>query len=972
MLRALAALSLVLSLSSPALAQSQAANGAIEGTVTDSQGGVLPGVTVNISSAEIGVMRSVNTNEAGVYRAPLLPLGTYKVSAELQGFKTFEQTDIRVSAGQTVIVKAVLSVGGVTEVVSVSAEATPVLDSGRIDAGRNLSETEIKNLPLVARNPYNFALAQPGVTGFENPEFGVPRISANGTLMRINYQIDGNTNTEKDRAGLRLLPMSEVMIREVKVVTSGYAPEFGQTMGLVYNAITPSGTNQIRGDGSYLFRRRDFSAYPFFFQGPQTGTNKPDTKVDTVTGTVGGPVKHDKLFFYAGYERTQRDLSSQKVITVVPANASALGLPTQPGVPPNVQTVPFFIGKLDYQVNRANRLTARHILFRNNSPYNNNVGGLGTMQVASDFVDAMDSTAAQLVSTIGNSKLNELRVQYAHRHQQSTASAEAGPAPYIVVSGIANFGGPYSTTGQGGNGFDFKQNITEFVDNFTFIRSSHSYKAGIDFQHVHDGRTSAPLQSYTFPSIQAYLDAKNGVNRLGYANFSQVFGELSFTMNTQILGAFVQDDWQLSPSLKFLYGVRYDVYKPPSGVDNAPYENNREFKTDTNNFGPRAGIAWTATPRTVVRASSGLMYDQPILIAYENALQFSGSPRTFTVSLGPAAAGAPAFPSNLSNLPAGFALPTQSIAAVDPDFQIARTWQNNVQVERAIGTDYSVQVGYTYSMIRDLPVVTDVNLTNPISTLSDGRPVYSAAVNAGTRVDPRFNHIYTLQAPGSGHYNAVSVMLARRLARGTTFNLSYTLAKGEDNAPLSLHFPGTSGLGVVGDAFRTDPTNLDRDKGPNLLDTRHNFNGSIVFQPSVSSDNGALAAILNNNQLGILMQLNSALPFNIVSNRDLNNDGFANNDRPVNVGRNSMYLPARYNVDMRYSRFVPFRGNLRAEVIGELKNVFNTVQWSGVTSTIAVDTLGNPLAPIPTTAEGFRPNGGYEQREFQLGFRLRF
>jgi hypothetical protein len=114
----------------------------------------------------------------------------------------------------------------------------------------------------------------------------------------------------------------------------------------------------------------------------------------------------------------------------------------------------------------------------------------------------------------------------------------------------------------------------------------------------------------------------------------------------------------------------------------------------------------------------------------------------------------------------------------------------------------------------------------------------------------------------------------------------------------------------------------------------------------VSADNRALAGILNNNQLGILMQMNSSLPFNIISNRDLNNDGFGS-DRPVNVARNSMYLPARYNVDMRYSRFVPFRGNLRAEVIGELKNVFNTVQWSGVTSTIAVDTLGNPLAPIP-------------------------
>ncbi len=106
----------------------------------------------------------------------------------------------------------------------------------------------MKNLPLVSRNPYNFALLQPGVSGYENSEFGVPRFSANGTLLRINYQIDGNTNTQKDRAGLRLLPISEVMVREVKVVTSGYAPEFGQTTGLVYNVVTPSGTNQVRGN----------------------------------------------------------------------------------------------------------------------------------------------------------------------------------------------------------------------------------------------------------------------------------------------------------------------------------------------------------------------------------------------------------------------------------------------------------------------------------------------------------------------------------------------------------------------------------------------------------------------------------------------------------------------------------------------------------------------------------------------------
>jgi hypothetical protein len=128
-------------------------------------------------------------------------------------------------------------------------------DLSRIEQGRTLTEAEIKTLPLTSRNPYNFALLQPGVVGFENQEFGVPRLTSNGALLRVNYQIDGSNNTQKDRAGLRQMPMSEVMIREVKVVTTGYAPEFGQTMGLIYNAITPSGTNTYRGQGSYRAAR---------------------------------------------------------------------------------------------------------------------------------------------------------------------------------------------------------------------------------------------------------------------------------------------------------------------------------------------------------------------------------------------------------------------------------------------------------------------------------------------------------------------------------------------------------------------------------------------------------------------------------------------------------------------------------------------------------------------------------------------
>src|SRR5437867_4602597 len=286
MLKYFLSAALSLALVAPAFAQSQGANGAIEGTVTDTSGAVLPGVTVTVTNLDTGLERSMVTNEKGLYRAPLLPLGTYRVVAELQGFKKYEQSGVKVSVGEAAVVNVALGVGTVSETITVLADS-PVADLSRIDIGHTMSELEVHNLPLVARNPYNFALVQPGVTGIENVEFGVPRLAANGAAMRINYQIDGNTNTEKDRAGLRLLPMSEVMIQEVKVVTTGFAPEFGQTMGMVYNAVTPSGTNTFKGEGSYLFRRKPFSAFPFFFGctgvaascgPPAADAQKPETR----------------------------------------------------------------------------------------------------------------------------------------------------------------------------------------------------------------------------------------------------------------------------------------------------------------------------------------------------------------------------------------------------------------------------------------------------------------------------------------------------------------------------------------------------------------------------------------------------------------------------------------------------------------------------------------------------------------------
>jgi Carboxypeptidase regulatory-like domain/TonB dependent receptor-like, beta-barrel len=972
MLRTLLASMLALALAVPAAAQSQAANGSIQGTVVDASGGILPGVTVVVTNTDTGAQRTVVTNEAGLFRALLLPLGNYKVVAELQGFKKYEESGLKLSVGQTLTVKAVLGVGAVSETVTVNAEDRPALELARIDIGHTMTDQEVHNLPLVARNPYNYALVQPGVTGYENVEFGVPRLAANGAAMRINYQIDGNTNTEKDRAGLRLLPMSEVMIQEVKVVTTGFAPEFGQTMGMVYNAVTPSGTNAFHGQASYLFRRNGFSAFPFFFGCGSTtpAANcpplsptavRPATKVDTYTGDVGGPILKNKMFFYVGAERTRRDLSSTSLITVTPAVVASVGVKPQPDAAPNVQTGKFIIAKADYQVNGNNRMTVRWVQFHNDAPYNSG-GGTATLERATNFLDAMDSVAAQMVSTFGSNLLNEFRVQYAHRHQSSVANADSGTGPAITVSSPAiSFGGPWSATGQGNAGFDFKQNISQVIDNFTIVHGDHSVKFGFDVQHIYDERTAAPQFVYTFSTVTAYLAAKSGANPFGYTTMQQLTGDRTFNMSTNVMSFFVQDDWQVRPSVKMLYGLRYDLYKYPAGLANAPLAQTQSFNIDTNNFGPRVGVAWTLNPDTVLRASTGIMYDQPILGGYEQALQLSGSPKAPVYTFSPTSPGAPAFPNGAGT----GTLAQQSPWAIDPAFQVAHTWQSNIQVEHSFRRDLSVSAGFMYAKGSQLPVVTDVNLINPIGVLGDGRPIYSTAVNATTRVDPRFNHIMEVQSIGDSTFKSLTLQMSKRFAQGLTFNVQYSLGKGTDNTPLLTQ------LTVQSEAGRSDPSNLNRDLGPNPLDMRHNFTGNVIYTTSSRSSNALLRTLLSGNEVGVLLQFNSGLPVNIAANRDLNGDG-VNSDRPLFVSRNSLYLPVRKNVDLRYTRSIPVRGSVRGEVIMELKNLFNTQQLAGINTTVAVDALGNPVQPIPTDPYQFVNPSGYEQRKFQLGFRVRF
>lgn len=943
-----------------AFAQSQASEGAIEGMVRDVSGGVLPGATVTVVNLDTGAQRAAQTASSGSYRAVLLPLGSYKVRAERSGFKTVERAGIRLSAGQTAVVDVTLEVGGVEEVVSVTAD-TPVTEPGKIDLGRTISAEEVANLPLVSRNPYNFAFLQANVTGYENEEFGVPRINANGTQMRTNYQIDGNTNTEKDRAGLRLLPASEIMVREVKVITSGFAPEFGHTTGMVYNAVTPSGTNDLHGSASYRFRRKGLSSRPFFLS---PTAPKPDTYVNDYTATLGGPLLRDRWHFYAGYEYVDRDLSADRVIaSSVVQSAARLGLSASAvpaaGVMPATQGVHFFLGKSDYQLNPAHKLTARYFFFKNASPYNVG-GGLNTVERATDFNDRMDSAAAQLVSSFGSTRLNELRVQFARRHQFRTASEGAGTGPAVTVSGVAQFGGPIAAVSDAG--FDFNQDIWQVIDNFTWISGGHNFKVGVDAQFIADARRNTLFQLYTFPSVDAYLAARNGLTPRSYTNFTQLLGNPEVSYDSAFYGFFVQDDLRLSPSFKVLFGVRYDLFDVPEARPFAPNALSQGFRIDKNNLAPRAGFSWSIGPsaRTVLRASTGLMYEPPLLNFYEDAIQRNGDPRTLQVTLNPTSAGAPAFPTVLADLPPG-ARGVQSVAGVDPDFSTQSTWLTNVQLERGLSNDVSVAVGYVLSLGRNLAVQVDRNLIPTGRTLADGRPIFSTAVNALTRQDPTFNHVDVFQSIGEATYNALTLTLNKRMSHGYHLQATYTLARGEDNAPLT----GTYVVGS-GDDRLSDPSDVDRDRGVTPFHQTHTFVMSALWAPEVSGD-GLAARLLNHNQLGVIVQANSGLPFNIRSNLDLNQDGVLN-DRPLRVERNAGRFGRVFNVDARYSRFIPV-GRFRAELFAEAKNVFNTQNVSTVNRVMTVDAAGNPLTPIPSPFPG---TAGYFQRQAQLGLKMTF
>lgn len=968
------------------LGQSQALSAQIEGTVTDSLGAVIPNAKVTVKNIETGFERSTYTVEAGFYRIPLLPLGTYRVTVEAQNFKTLVREGITLAVGQTATVDFSLEAGGdIRETITITSDA-PIADPGKIDVGRVMNTREVQNLPLVSRNPYNFALLQANVTGRPNSEFGVPRINANGYARRTNYQLDGNVNTQADRSGIRLIPISDTFVSEVQLVTNGFAPEFGNTVGLIMNVITPSGTNEFKGSVSYRFRRTPFYARPFFYNSPR---DLPKNNVDNFTVAVGGPIFKDRWHFYSGYEYIKRDLAVEpgRLVTIPETAKSQLiaaGVPASAFVPaiPVSQKANFFIIRTDAELNKANRLTARYNYFDNNSP-NNIGGGINTLERSIDFKDKSYSLGIQLASLFSSNIINELRFQRSKRDSRFLPNSNSGSGPSIVISGIANFGSPENK-----NTVSPLEKMTQLQNNLTLIAGNHSVKIGGGFNYIYDFRRSSIFARYVFPSIQAYVDAKTGINPRSYSQYVEAFGDPQIEYRSTFWNFFVQDDWKITRRLKMNYGVRYDLYDIPKADPNAPFPDSQKFNVDKNNFAPRLGIAYSLREGklpTVIRASAGIYYDPPQIDIYARALQNNGNPRFFNFTFTPSTAGAPNFPNTLGSLPPGTTLPRQSIETVSKDFENMYAIHTNFQLEQAITQDLSFTIGYIHSGGRHIPVYRNINCLPVGGALADGRPLYgTVTINSATgavtvssctnRIFPQFQNILMAESVGNSNYNAATFQLNKRFSRGYQFSINYTLSKATDDAP-------EQNLVVAPSLTLSDPSNRKFDKGRSFADQTHTFVMSLVAQPTFSNvKNKALRSVLNNNQIAIIVTANNGETYNVVTNLDLNRDGVLGVDRPVGIKRNQFRTPKQFNVDMRYSRFIKLKEKFKLEIFGEFVNLFNInsiFQYNNTTLTANnVNTsLVNPLTgelrgPLPD----FKALGAtsLDSRQFQLGFKLIF
>ena len=912
----------LLALTPAAFAQTTTGN--IAGTVT-AAGEVLPGVTVEAIHTPTGTRYDAISSGNGRFTIPNVRVGgPYRVTATLEGFKTFEATNVQVPLGATAEVPVTLALATVSEAITVTAEVDPIINPNRTGSQTQVSEEQMETLPTVNRSIQDFARTNPYFR--TDPQDVTGALTVAGRNNRYNsIQIDGAVNN--DLFGLAASgtpggqsdaqPISLDAIEQLQLNVSPYDVRQSGFTGGSINAVTRSGTNEIHGSVFGSKRSEQFIGEgPFVDEtlgpnNPGTPARKPtEFTQDQYGGRLGGPILRDRLFFFVSGEKNDRsaptgvsaagDAPTQVNSTLLAAlnrvqNVLASNYDYDTGGLGEIQGQTgndTIFGRVDFNLANKHQVTLRH---------NFNEGGrdnIGT-RTASRYTfpnsiyrqaNTTNQTVAQINSVFTANTYNEARVSYQTIKDARTIPTD--PFPSIEIGGASQNAtiAAGSERFSGANALD--QNIMEITDDFTWIRGGHTLIFGThnEFFEFKNLFMSDAYGAYFFgptdltTAMTNFEANKPTEYRITFATGDDPRRPTAF--EAAALGFYVNDTWRATPNLTFTGGIRLDMPRFPDAPSYNPIvEQAIGWRTDNIPkedpvISPRIGFNWNPQVggNQQVRGGIGIFAGRTPFVWVSNAYAGTGVEQVSLTCLASANCAVPAFNPDPFNQPkAGTqAAPgTLTVDLIDPDFEFPRVLRATLGYDRDLFFGVRGTAEVVYSKTQQDVFYTNENRRQRAGVNAiDGRPTFEK-INT-TQLDSA----YLLTNTSEGNETTVTVQLSRPFTNGLTMGVNYAWQDAQSA------FDATSSRAVSNWRFRHTAGDIFEDDLSNsAFEVEHRINANVSYGFRTGPVSHTLGAYYN---------MQSGRPFSMIQGDDANLD--------LNVGNDLLYIPGAGQVIYEYNQ----------------------------------------------------------------------
>jgi len=912
---------------SPARLAAQLAS--IVGAVSDPSGSPVGGATVRATNTGTGLEWQVKTSPQGDYSLGLLPPGTYTLEATATGFSPGNATGVELLVNATRHLDLRLALPEVKENLRVEAVA-PLVETETSEQGLVIGGQMIGDLPLNGRDFLRLAKLAPGVTGAtDNPASPAGPFNVNGQRdLSNNILIDGiNVNAGGSANGrISLAPgndpavgqsgssvalVSVDAVAEFKVQTQMQTAEFGGFSGAVINVSTRSGTNEFHGSGFEFLRNSDLDANNFFYN--SNGVSRTPSRNNFFGGTIGGPIRKDRTFFFASFEglRQRVGVNANARVPSLAARAEAgpaiqslideYPLPTGPdsgdGTAGYFATATNLVGETDFSTRLDHRFSNNDDFFARYS-FSDSLGLLRSfyLNTLSRNRSRLQSVSLSEVHRITADLFNEARFGFVRSANTSVGAADsfagAEPIPLnaagdATLPGIDVFSLPFAESPDPPEVQN--NNLFSFNDDVTYVRGRNTFKSGFWVRRTQGNVNLQPLSSgvYFFNTV-ADLVANNPASY-----FNQV-AETGFGVRFTNLAFYAQDDLRVTPRLKLNLGLRYELDTVPAeahgrlgpivGLDNiatatlgppgAPVHNG-----NYDDFAPRVGFAYqlTGDAKTVLRGGAGVYYDLPTINATQ--LVFGPPFKITSFLLGSALGGpvtVPVDPSLLVTAITGLP-PFGSATVYDPtNFRTPFTYEYSLNLQRQIDNMTVVQASYIGARGRNLIHMQPLNLLDP-ATGASPNPSFSTGA------------LELIETTAVSNYSALQANVTRRLSHGLELTASYSWAHSLDDAS------NPTGTSINSSFTGSNPYDFRAEYASSDFDIRHSLVAAFTYVLPGKSERfrNPAARFVGGWSLDGIFTAQTGVPYTPLIGEDIAGNGdqyAADNQRPNLVSGQPLYI----------------------------------------------------------------------------------